>query len=343
MTFLSNNNSEFKRENAVDRELIKWFAEHDLICVDMLYTQIASNTFLNSRGQNSWIDHIVLEKNELWYEFSQINIDISEKEKNRILNGMEPYEDVVRNNWDCTNYGDHRTLIIDIKTRTNTIRKVEDAPKQRPIDWLNKTHVEKYNCHLNEEIVNFKIVETFYALEHGNIKANCEAAITVMGEVMAKAAELTLIEINTEIAKSMGPHCRRKGWWGPELSVLHERRKIAHSNFLKYRTERYMLALQLIRTELKKVTRDKKRQYKKVEMDRLNNLHKSNRIRFWKKLRTLDTKAEEVAISIEALERYYNKILNERTNDPANDEFDKQIEEDIRKRIEALESKLNSN
>ncbi len=102
--------ADIKRENAVDRELIKWFAEHDMICVDMLYTQIASNTFLNSRGQNSWIDHSVQEKNEHWYEFSQINIDISEKEKknkkkkkkekNRILNGMEPYEDVVRNNWD---------------------------------------------------------------------------------------------------------------------------------------------------------------------------------------------------------------------------------------------------
>jgi exonuclease III len=66
-----------------DRILKKWLNRKNFTEVSRLYTQAIPNTFLNSRGQHSWIDHILI-GDVPWPEITQVNIKVTDMEKKNL-------------------------------------------------------------------------------------------------------------------------------------------------------------------------------------------------------------------------------------------------------------------
>ncbi len=140
---LNGDSSRLKYAN--DRLLANWLNRHKYAEISRLYVQSVPNTFLNSRGSYSWIDHIIINDKTTWKEIKQINICTTTEEKNAMKN--KDWKEKIKSNWDYErNTGDHRPVVmqIDMKIEKEHWDKLNSKCKnQKRLNWHDYKH-KKY-------------------------------------------------------------------------------------------------------------------------------------------------------------------------------------------------------
>jgi hypothetical protein len=81
--------------------------------ISRLYTQNMPNTFLNSRGHYSNIDHFLIGNEIPWREIEQVNIICTHHE--RLNMASSNWKTLIKGNWDFdNNTGDHRPVTMKL-------------------------------------------------------------------------------------------------------------------------------------------------------------------------------------------------------------------------------------
>jgi hypothetical protein len=149
-----------------DKILKNWLGKKNFKEVSRLYLQNIPNTFLNSRGQYSNIDHFIIEDGLLWQEIKQVNIIFTNKEKSKLCTNS--WKNAIKGNWDYeNNSGDHRpvTLNLSLAADNECIRRIKENCKnnkrKRIINWKNSKHKSIYNNFLREFLKDKKYTHIY--------------------------------------------------------------------------------------------------------------------------------------------------------------------------------------
>jgi hypothetical protein len=114
------------------------------------------NTFLNSRGQYSFIDHIIVDKMRSWPEFVQVNIIHTAKEK-KILTSPN-WKNNIKSCWNYReNNSDHRVVKFSLKIKISN-------------DYLSKTRKKMKRMLLTGEIHSIKVFTLVFYLKSSRTK-----------------------------------------------------------------------------------------------------------------------------------------------------------------------------
>ena len=330
IVILGDFNGDITRQYDVDNALRVWMRQENLISLDSQFRQVASNTFLDARGNTSWIDHILVSPLDNWNEIIQCNINLSKNEYETIVQNHMSLEDIIKTNWDCGNFGDHRPITLTLATNFNVFKTVEEKTYKGMIDWLNSNHVEEYSKQVERECADVELLAIVDAMVTCPTNENAELVIKAIEKVVIQAREKIEISLTKIINKNAKRYYQKsEADWSLELEALFERRKVLWKKWLETRTDYVRVALAFTRTEIKRIRNQRDKKISGRNFEYLMHLRKTNKIGFWKRLKKMRRKAESVGISQEILTDHYEKTFNECIRNPINHDFDEMVDKEV--------------
>ena len=195
--------------------------KENLISIDSQFRQVATNTFLDARGNTSWIDHILVSPLDNWNEIIQCNINLSKMEYETIIQNHMSLADIIKTNWNSGNFGDHRPITLTIATNFSVFKTIEDKTYKGMIDWLNTNHVEEYSKQVGRECADVGLLAIVDAMVTCPTNENAELVIKAIEKVVIQAREKIEIGLTKIVNKNAKRHYQKtEADWSLELEAL---------------------------------------------------------------------------------------------------------------------------
>ena len=339
-------NADIGRGNVRDRKFRAWVGRNGLNCLNLLFTQKISQTFLNLQGHFSAIDYIFTHGGGDWSEILRCNIVTSMSEImdyntltcERALSSYESYRltvdwaDLCRNTWDLSNLSDHRAVALIMNTE-----KIEEyvRPKIfRRINWLNKTHVDLYSKMVHKNLRASGIMEQLKEVEDTN---DTEVRTTAFERII-RQFHSCLIDSKRETNINLGTikhYTKRNEWWSEEMERAKKYRNICFIIFRIFRTDEYRQRFSQARKNFKIQMKIEK---KKVENAKAARLNMHFRLIYWKTVKKLRSNKVKPSVDLEKLTAHFSKLLVEENINSANANYDKECSTTVMREYNRLKN-----
>jgi hypothetical protein len=349
---------------ANDKILKKWLDINSYTELTRLYTQNVPNTFLNSRGQYSFIDHVIVDKIRLWPEFLQVNIIHTEKERKKLLSPN--WKSNIKSCWNYKeNNSDHRVVKFNLKVETSSeyYSKTKKINKKNSLDWRNLQHKNIYTCFLSEEL---KKKETELLIKNMGVK-EAKECVEKINECTKRALKKSINKIHDKYSKKKRkPFQKRNMWWNDGLGKMSRARsyastkinelkeilkktkgaKISHRIRRKRRNTKmkiifYSIAGRIISTKYKNIIKKRKKWAEKEKRQSLIESFLKNPDIFWKEITFRRGAKISVDISLDILKKAYETNFTQILKTNESEDLEKKMKTAVDKYEKLVKKKIS--
>ena len=328
-------NSDLNRNRSNDKKLKHFLNRNELKVASYEYTQKIPYTFksmAHKNGGHSRIDHIVISQ-KTRVEIEQININYDTEtmeilDKQSAKKGINP--ETLKNIWEHNNYSDHRSLTIEIKTKTiieekqtNKTRTNESTTEQT-VNWNNKEVIKQYQKIINEKLKDKKLNEMIAN------KEDMTEAINRLHSIM-KDATKEISETRIRNINRADRNIKNKQEWDAELQEISNEKTEYYIKYIKTNNKSHLDKHKY----LKKLMRTKLRQKRRMVDEGLGKLlqkqYQTNLAKFWSMSKRKLKPEAKTELNIPTITKHFEKVFNEKHS--SNDANTHKINEQTKKEI----------
>lgn len=131
-----------------DKWLKQWLDSTGFVSATKQFLQYIPYTFQNTQGHNSWIDHVIIKRDNK--NIISVNIETDDDQLNELKARDEKnHKSVHRNSWPGQNIGDHLAIMTEVIA--NNIQPAKTTIRTKKIDWNKESHREIYSTTLQNK------------------------------------------------------------------------------------------------------------------------------------------------------------------------------------------------
>jgi hypothetical protein len=257
-------------------------------------------------GSYSYIDHVIIGRNDNLIEINAVNVLFTEMEYAKLRASTEWREDM-KGIWDWElNFGDHRAISVGLSLDTNRTELEKKMHKRRRLDWskvktqrefaeLVKDLIGKINFHsLNKDVLN---------------EVECETDLENLSGLLVTAEEI-LIKKHYRSKFRKLKHKKRKSWWNLILSLLVILRNSAHKNYTRTSNGTYKKIHSRLNKKIKTVSKKRKKFVEWSERQKMIEKYSKSPNLYWKDIKSKRGARIQVDIDPNVLCAKYRENFN---------------------------------